>query len=215
MVDLVEASLDRPQAIRYYYDGMMWSSLFVPWRGAKEDHIVKVSGIGGVMRLGYSFPSLKLRSDIRPPLMPPWWCLLPPPVRVLRGLYWQGPLSRSIGPSPGYLDALLWFRTAPRQWLGAKTTAPRPAVRPEGFCGRRERETDAAVRPSAQLRKWQVAKELMKRTPPKLAKAQCSQVSCSPGASNRKQSFIFIRIPYTAHVDQRHQFLERGASLGL
>ena len=36
---------------RYYYDGMMWSSLFVPWRGAKEDHIVKVSGIGGVMRL--------------------------------------------------------------------------------------------------------------------------------------------------------------------
>ena len=33
---------------RYYYDGMMWSSLFVPWRGAKEDHIVKVSGIGGV-----------------------------------------------------------------------------------------------------------------------------------------------------------------------
>lgn len=38
--------------LRYYYDGMMWSSLFVPWRGAKEDHIVKVSGIGGVMRLG-------------------------------------------------------------------------------------------------------------------------------------------------------------------
>ena len=37
---------------RYYYDGMMWSSLFVPWRGAKEDHIVKVSGIGGVMRFG-------------------------------------------------------------------------------------------------------------------------------------------------------------------
>jgi len=30
--------------LRRYYDGMMWSSLFVPWRGAKEDHIVKVSG---------------------------------------------------------------------------------------------------------------------------------------------------------------------------
>ena len=30
--------------LRRYYDGMMWSSLFVPWRGAKEDYIVKVSG---------------------------------------------------------------------------------------------------------------------------------------------------------------------------
>lgn len=36
----------------------MWSSLFVPWRGAKEDHIVKVSGclecrgkVGGTTRL--------------------------------------------------------------------------------------------------------------------------------------------------------------------
>lgn len=128
-----------------YYDGMMWSSLFVPWRGAKEDHIIKVSGIGGVM------------SDIRPPLIPPWWCILPPPVRVLRGLYWQG-----------YLDALLWFRTPPRQL--------------EAFCGRRETSSardaggDAGVRRSnstqqRQQRKWQVAKALLKRTPPKLAKA--------------------------------------------
>ncbi|CAJ1350882.1 unnamed protein product [Effrenium voratum] len=124
---------------KYYYDGMMWSSLFVPWRGAKEDHIVKISGIGGVM------------SDIRPPLIPPWWCVLPPPVRVLRGLYWQG-----------YMDALLWFRTPPRQL--------------EGFCGRREqpraqaREQRSSGTSSGQ-RKWQVAKALLKQPPPKLAKA--------------------------------------------
>ena len=30
------------------------------------------------------------RSDMSPPFIPPWWCILPPPVRVLRGLYWQG-----------------------------------------------------------------------------------------------------------------------------
>jgi len=127
---------------KYYYDGMMWSSLFVPWRGAKEDHIVKVSGIGGVM------------SDIRPPLIPPWWCILPPPVRVLRGLYWQG-----------YLDALLWFRTPPRQL--------------EAFCSRREvsrTNEDGSMRRShssqqRQQRKWQVAKTLLKQNPPKLAKA--------------------------------------------
>lgn len=125
---------------KYYYDGMMWSSLFVPWRGAKEDHIVKVSGIGGVM------------SDIRPPLIPPWWCILPPPVRVLRGLYWQG-----------YMDALMWFRAPPRAQL-------------EGICGsRRERtENSASLRRSQSglgERKWQAAKALLKQAPPKLAQA--------------------------------------------
>ncbi|CAE7717507.1 unnamed protein product [Symbiodinium necroappetens] len=125
---------------KYYYDGMMWSSLFVPWRGAKEDHIVKVSGIGGVM------------SDIRPPLIPPWWCILPPPVRVLRGLYWQG-----------YMDALMWFRAPPRAQL-------------EGICGsRRERTEDSASLRRSQSglgeRKWQAAKALLKQAPPKLAQA--------------------------------------------
>ncbi|CAE7531917.1 PPR10 [Symbiodinium natans] len=126
---------------KYYYDGMMWSSLFVPWRGAKEDHIVKVSGIGGVM------------SDIRPPFIPPWWCILPPPVRVLRGLYWQG-----------YMDALMWFRAPPRAQL-------------EGICGSRRERSDSSAslrrQPSnvATERKWQAAKALLKQAPPKLAKA--------------------------------------------
>ena len=101
---------------------------------------------------------MALRSDIRPPLIPPWWCILPPPVRVLRGLYWQGSAfcikgrvsqhlqlqhvatastaSNWLSPChclchalpPGYLDALLWFRTPPRQL--------------EAFCGRREPHRD-------------------------------------------------------------------------
>ena len=60
------------------------------------------------------------RSDIRPPLIPPWWCILPPPVRVLRGLYWQGApvaqiqLKEPLDPSSGYMDALMWFRAPPR-----------------------------------------------------------------------------------------------------
>ncbi|CAE7589219.1 CRP1 [Symbiodinium pilosum] len=127
---------------KYYYDGMMWSSLFVPWRGAKEDHIVKVSGIGGVM------------SDMSPPFIPPWWCILPPPVRVLRGLYWQG-----------YLDALMWFRAPPR------------AQSLEGICGSRRERSDSSTpirrHPSglAAERKWQASKALLKQAPPKLAKA--------------------------------------------
>lgn len=67
-----------------------------------------------------------------------------------------------------------------------------PAVRPEGFCGRRDRETEgAAVRPSAQLRKWQVAKELMKRTPPKLAKAP-RVLTFVAVLLHRQQRFVYI-----------------------
>ncbi|CAK8987968.1 unnamed protein product [Durusdinium trenchii] len=148
---------------KYYYDGMMWSSLFVPWRGAKEDHIVKVSGIGGVM------------SDIRPPLIPPWWCILPPPVRVLRGLYWQG-----------YLDALLWFRAPPRQlegWCGRRDVRERAPAAASSQASSQAASQAAAQAPAAARRnarrntassaqrKWQVAKALLKQSPPKLAKA--------------------------------------------
>eukprot|EP00913_Durusdinium_trenchii_P010027 g9408.t1 len=142
---------------------MMWSSLFVPWRGAKEDHIVKVSGIGGVM------------SDIRPPLIPPWWCILPPPVRVLRGLYWQG-----------YLDALLWFRAPPRQlegWCGRRDVRERAPAAASSQASSQAASQAAAQAPAAARRnarrntassaqrKWQVAKALLKQSPPKLAKA--------------------------------------------
>jgi len=49
-------------------------------------------------------PVWAARSDIRPPLIPPWWCILPPPVRVLRGLYWQRPDT----PSTWLNQKMLW-----------------------------------------------------------------------------------------------------------
>jgi len=129
---------------KYYYDGMMWSSLFVPWRGAKEDHIVKISGIGGVL------------SDIRPPFIPPWWCILPPSVRVLRGLYWQG-----------YLDALLWFRNQPRPQLDGCFCSSRRA--PDNVPKKSGRSGSKSA--TGELQKWQAATALLKQAPPKLAKA--------------------------------------------
>eukprot|EP00933_Yihiella_yeosuensis_P081053 TRINITY_DN94593_c0_g1_i1.p1 TRINITY_DN94593_c0_g1~~TRINITY_DN94593_c0_g1_i1.p1 ORF type:complete len:729 (+),score=117.19 TRINITY_DN94593_c0_g1_i1:324-2189(+) len=139
----------------YYYDGMMWSSLFVPWRGAHKDHIVKVSGIGSIM------------SDIRPPFIPLWWCILPPSVKVLRGLYWQG-----------YLDALLWFRTQPKPLETIFSTcgrrdSPMPGS-PMGAATRRSPKAADSKRKSSansELQKWKAATALLKQKPPELAKA--------------------------------------------
>jgi len=77
---------------RLYFDGLMWSSLLVPWCGDDESHVVKVPAT-----------SMPL-SDIRAPLHPLWWALFPPSIETLRGMYWVG-----------YRDAALWMSTVPPQ----------------------------------------------------------------------------------------------------
>lgn len=71
---------------RLYYDGLLWSSLLVPWAGQDVDLVVKVSALASLL------------SDIRARLHPLWWALFPPSVDVLRGLFWVG-----------YRDAANWF----------------------------------------------------------------------------------------------------------
>lgn len=71
---------------RFYFDGLMWSSLFVPWVGDHSDHVVRISALSRPL------------TDIHAPVQPLWWALFPPPVDVLRGLFWIG-----------YQDAAQWF----------------------------------------------------------------------------------------------------------
>ncbi|CAE8735467.1 unnamed protein product, partial [Polarella glacialis] len=75
---------------RLYYDGLMWSSLLVPWCSAEDSLVVKVSSTS------------KPLTDIRAPFNPPWWLLFPPTEDVLRGLFWVG-----------YYHAAEWFAEAP------------------------------------------------------------------------------------------------------
>eukprot|EP00933_Yihiella_yeosuensis_P041370 TRINITY_DN35761_c0_g1_i1.p1 TRINITY_DN35761_c0_g1~~TRINITY_DN35761_c0_g1_i1.p1 ORF type:complete len:736 (+),score=112.38 TRINITY_DN35761_c0_g1_i1:80-2287(+) len=75
---------------RYYFDGMMWSSIFVPWQAAEDSHLIKVTALGGPL------------ADISAPASPTWWALLPPDVDILRGLFWIG-----------YRDAGRWFHQPP------------------------------------------------------------------------------------------------------
>jgi len=71
---------------RLYFDGLIWSSLLVPWGGDLSDLVVKISATSAPL------------TDIRAPLSPLWWILLPPNLDALRGLFWLG-----------YRDAAQWF----------------------------------------------------------------------------------------------------------
>lgn len=74
---------------RFYFDGLLWSSFFVPW--VSDDSLtVRVSAISRPL------------TDIRAPVQPLWWSLVPPPVDVLRGLFWTG-----------YRDAARFFSKPP------------------------------------------------------------------------------------------------------
>lgn len=74
---------------RLYYDGLLWSSFFVPW--VSDDSLtVRVSAISRPL------------TDIRAPVQPMWWTLMPPPVDALRGLFWVG-----------YRDAARFFSVPP------------------------------------------------------------------------------------------------------
>ena len=73
----------------WYYDGLIWASLFVPWRTfSSNDLTVKCSAYGA--------PG----ADIRPSVMLPfWWCIFPPSKGTLLGLM-----------AMGYHDAEHYFR---------------------------------------------------------------------------------------------------------
>eukprot|EP00747_Dinoflagellata_sp_TGD_P072377 gnl/TRDRNA2_/TRDRNA2_157451_c0_seq1.p1 gnl/TRDRNA2_/TRDRNA2_157451_c0~~gnl/TRDRNA2_/TRDRNA2_157451_c0_seq1.p1 ORF type:complete len:743 (+),score=88.25 gnl/TRDRNA2_/TRDRNA2_157451_c0_seq1:26-2230(+) len=84
---------------RSYYDGMMWSSMMVPWYCASDSLVVKVAAARvSNFCTGVKWPF----DDISPPWTPIWWGILPPNPKVLRGLFWQA-----------YWDAACWFSTPP------------------------------------------------------------------------------------------------------
>jgi len=75
---------------RWYFDGFLWSSLFVPWV-SDDSHVVKVSALSRPL------------TDIRARLQPLWWSVFPPQVDVLRGMFWSG-----------YRDASRFFTETPK-----------------------------------------------------------------------------------------------------
>eukprot|EP00927_Polykrikos_kofoidii_P006657 TRINITY_DN12697_c0_g1_i2.p1 TRINITY_DN12697_c0_g1~~TRINITY_DN12697_c0_g1_i2.p1 ORF type:complete len:1048 (+),score=128.76 TRINITY_DN12697_c0_g1_i2:99-3242(+) len=78
---------------RYYFDGLFWSSLLVPWSG-DTNLTVKISATGAPL------------TDIRAPTSPLWFSFLPPNLDALRGLYWIG-----------YRDTHAWFTKDPADAL--------------------------------------------------------------------------------------------------
>jgi len=92
---------------RYYFDGLVWSSLLVPWSGEDADLVVKVSAVGAPLM------------DIRAPMSPIWWAMLPPDLDEMRGMFWVG-----------YQDAARWF-AGPTSDLGlCRCRVPRERPRP-------------------------------------------------------------------------------------
>jgi len=64
----------------WYYDGLVWASLFVPWRTFSEsDTVIKVSAFGA--------PGADLKPSVRIPF---WWAIFPPSMEALHGLVMLG-----------------------------------------------------------------------------------------------------------------------------
>lgn len=64
----------------WYYDGLLWASLFVPWRAVDDtDEVVKVSACG--------FPGAQLGPRVPFPIL---WLVMPPSADVLQGIFWMG-----------------------------------------------------------------------------------------------------------------------------
>lgn len=63
----------------WFWDGLLWSSLFVPWRTfGRHDSVFKIS----------PFASW---ADIRPStILPPWWAMFPPSIECLLGMLMLG-----------------------------------------------------------------------------------------------------------------------------
>lgn len=107
---------------RHYYDGLVWPSLFVPWSGDDAKLVVKVSAVSTPM------------SDIRAPMSPLWWTLLPPEADVLRGLFWTG-----------YRDTALWFADTEKAGMcgcRAEGSRARARSRTQSLVGRTKSNSD-------------------------------------------------------------------------
>lgn len=89
-INILPLRIWRGGSWRYYYDGLMWSSLFVPWQCEGDSHVVKISAVG-----------LPLQ-DIRASWHPLFWAAFPPSNDACRGMFWTG-----------YQDAERWFREGP------------------------------------------------------------------------------------------------------
>eukprot|EP00928_Gymnodinium_smaydae_P083626 TRINITY_DN66869_c0_g1_i1.p1 TRINITY_DN66869_c0_g1~~TRINITY_DN66869_c0_g1_i1.p1 ORF type:complete len:714 (+),score=72.97 TRINITY_DN66869_c0_g1_i1:111-2252(+) len=64
----------------WYYDGMVWAALFVPWRAFDDDDVVvRVSACG--------FPNAQIGPRFPFPF---WWLAMPPSKEVLLGMFWMG-----------------------------------------------------------------------------------------------------------------------------
>lgn len=128
---------------RCYFDGLVWSSFFVPW-ASEDSHTIRVSAV--------SRPLV----EISAPIQPFWWAFFPPSLDALRGLYWIG-----------YRDAARWFSEKP---VGQDnlcrcrraTSGPAPV--------HDEAEDSALARLiSSQMVKYQTAQKLIINQPQKQA----------------------------------------------
>mmetsp|Transcript_41901 Transcript_41901/g.89950 ORF Transcript_41901/g.89950 Transcript_41901/m.89950 type:complete len:769 (+) Transcript_41901:188-2494(+) len=142
----------RPRKIgeRYYYDGLVWPSrLLVPWRGAENDYVVRVSASASPI------------SDVRLRRVPLWWAVLPPSPKILRGLYWCG-----------YRDCARFFAQEPpkeRSALDAcRCRRPAPASADMSPSGHGHGNNDAHVgNEDTAASRWSAARALLKKEPPK------------------------------------------------
>lgn len=120
---------------RYYYDGMAWPSCWlVSWRGAKQDRVVRVSALSSPM------------SDIRIAPFPYWWAVLPPPERVLRGIFWCG-----------YRDAAIWFRSKPESQMFERCRMRKP------LSPKKAQQSNIAE--SLERETWEAARALLRKDP--------------------------------------------------
>jgi len=94
-VPLAAGILPYPIAGRgWYFDGLVWAALFVPWRAFSEDDvIVRVSACG--------FPNAQIGPRVP---FPVWWLIVPPSAEVLHAMFWMG-----------YRDAGRYFSQAGRR----------------------------------------------------------------------------------------------------
>jgi len=129
-----------------YFDGLVWSSLLVAWSGDRPDLVVKVSAIGAPL------------TDMRAPVSPVWWCILPPDVDTLRGLFWLG-----------YKDAARWFTEPPHDPLDlCKCRSSSHSVRRRsrnGSSDSTDSTTEDDTLSASRFAKHDAARKLLLRTP--------------------------------------------------
>eukprot|EP00419_Tripos_fusus_P022520 CAMPEP_0172721550 /NCGR_PEP_ID=MMETSP1074-20121228/79305_1 /TAXON_ID=2916 /ORGANISM="Ceratium fusus, Strain PA161109" /LENGTH=633 /DNA_ID=CAMNT_0013547309 /DNA_START=245 /DNA_END=2146 /DNA_ORIENTATION=+ len=126
-----------------YFDGLVWSSLLVAWSGDRPDLVVKVSAIAAPL------------TDIRAPVSPVWWCILPPDVDTLRGLFWLG-----------YKDAARWFTESPQDPLDVcKCRSSSNSVRRRYRSDSSDSATTDDTLSASRFAKHDAARKLLLRTP--------------------------------------------------